>query len=86
MKFTKGNLYKLYVIIPPKRLPRESVLTYLGDNQWNARPAAGTQELDPKWIVAAEDLGRGKGRDDKRHYVNRTVRSIPAQSKTVQRA
>lgn len=72
--FHVGNIYLLHFIIPPQRAKRESVMTYLGDNLWSARPIAGTQEMRPEWITNAIDLGKAKGRDDSRHYVNRRAR------------
>jgi len=71
--------YVLDVLLPLKRKPRRSCMTYLGTDsdgllQFNARPAAGTQTLEQSWIVRAEKLSRTQGRDDTRHYVNRAIR------------
>lgn len=80
VKLVKGNVYLLHVIIPPQRLAREDVMTYMGRAEnpeytsWNARPIAGTQELKLEWIKKAVDLGKSQGREDQRHRLNRVVR------------
>ena len=78
-----GTLYYLRTLSPPQRLEREHVLTYLGkvsgtDNllQFNARPFAGTQEINSKEITAIRRMVRTDpfSREDPQHFMNRVYR------------
>jgi hypothetical protein len=44
---------------------------YANDHVFNARPAAGTQQIRPDSIMATMDLGPSAGRDDAKRYVNK---------------
>jgi hypothetical protein len=58
----RGKRYRVRYRIPGVQFyDRESVLVYLwpastgtGELEWSARPAAGTQSLDPRWIKSIE--------------------------------
>jgi hypothetical protein len=62
---------------------QESLMTYLGKGmslgelQFNARPAAGTQTVDVRNIVSITHMpyvaGESRNREQTRHYVNRKV-------------
>ena len=77
--FKQGHIYRIRTLNPPARLPREHVLSYLGEDRyggtmWNARPFAGTQAISRDSIIEIEDLGVTGGRDDRRHTMNKVVR------------
>lgn len=73
-QFTEGHVYLLRTLRETDRLEREHVLTFLGNDQWNARPYAGTQQIPVSQITAATDLGSSAGRDDQRHRMNKIIR------------
>jgi hypothetical protein len=66
--FVAGTKYKVRHRSEQQRRTRESVMTYLGGTSWNARPAAGTQELPASWIISAERVPAITV-----HYVNRLI-------------
>jgi hypothetical protein len=74
--FIEGHVYLLRTLRDGDRLEREHVLTYLGGDQWNARPYAGTQQIPMSQITAATDLGDSAGRDDQRHRMNKIIRNV----------
>lgn len=72
--FTVGTRYWILHQSDEQRYPRLSVMTFLdpGDAErgvWNARPAAGTQQLPWSWILDAEPAAK-----DEAHFVNRDGR------------
>lgn len=78
-KLTEGYLYRIRTLIPPQRLQREHMLTYLGPDtygklQFSARPYYGTQQIDPDTILMCELVDLARGRYDERHYMNKVVR------------
>lgn len=79
--FVEGHVYRIRTLRDGDRLEREHVLTYLGGDQWNARPYAGTQQVDVRSITGAEDLGPSGGRDDQRHRMNKVIRPGTARTK-----
>lgn len=58
---------------PTQRYNRRSVMTYLGDGQWNARPAAGTQTMPWHWIISITTAPQ-----DKPHSINEDARQVQA--------
>jgi hypothetical protein len=62
-----GEEYQLRTLHGTQRLEREWRISYLGPGMipgslsFNARPAAGTQEIDKASIVAFRALGPGQG-------------------------
>jgi hypothetical protein len=79
--FIKSHVYRLVTLSPPQRKPREWCLTYLGDNDWSARPVAGTLQINPMQIIDWTDLGPNLGRDDQRHFINRQIKDAPSYTK-----
>jgi hypothetical protein len=71
VRLVKGYMYRLATITPPQRKARHHCMTYIGDGAWNARPFAGTQEIDPQTIVHLEPMRPTTGRDSSDHYMNR---------------
>jgi hypothetical protein len=60
-----------------QRYPRKSRMSYLGihrgtnELQFNARPAAGTQTIRSQNLVEIHEVGKSKGREDPKRYVER---------------
>lgn len=72
-QFKVGGVYQLLTRIEGFS-ERLHVMTYLGGNEWNARPVAGTQQLKPEWIIGAVLIAdQSQGIEDSRHYMNRRV-------------
>lgn len=71
-----GHKYRVVTLIPPQRIEREHVVTYLGrlslDNEvlyFDARPYAGTQQIVPEHIMSCVRVQK-----DTNHYMNRLRR------------
>jgi hypothetical protein len=79
-KLKEGWMYRIRTLVPPQRLEREHMLTYLGDYegelQFNARPIAGTQSFRWDQIQSIEvvDTTNSPLRESDEHYMNVVVR------------
>lgn len=77
VQLKKGREYEITYCIPGvQRYDCKSRMSYLGSDygarlQFNARPAAGTQTYEARWIKKIADVGQSLGRDDPKRYVGR---------------
>jgi hypothetical protein len=71
VRLVKGYMYRLATITPPQRKARHHCMTYLGGGYWNARPFAGTQQVDPSTIASIEPVRDNPARESSDHYMNR---------------
>jgi hypothetical protein len=69
LKPVVGKKYKIRYRSGLQRLDREAVMRYLGESSWDARPAAGTQEL---YLQDIKDLIEVS--DNTENYLNRIAK------------
>lgn len=79
VRLVKGYMYRVRTRTGQQKLEREHCMTYLGGNdrgelQFNARPFAGTQALDPATVTSIAPVRMSDGRESPAHYMNRIVR------------
>lgn len=76
MKLVKGYMYRIQTLTGAQKLKREHLMTYMDENVYgkllfNARPFAGTQELDPDDIVGIVPVRPSA--DTTVHYMNKVI-------------
>jgi len=75
-----GHEYLIRTRTGQQRRERQHRMSFLGQDasaafvQFNARPFAGTQTLHKHDIIATRDLGKSRGREDSKRYMNKIIR------------